>query len=57
MPQIGAGTRAMMLMMLTGRPQRWLPRVTMMLAAEAAGRGTKVGRVRARTHAHHAEQG
>ena len=33
-PQISAGTRAMMLMMLTGRPQRWLPR-----ACNDAGRG------------------
>ena len=47
-PQISARTRAMMLMMLTGRPQ--------------SGRGqgeapSGTGRARARTHAHHAGQG
>ena len=34
--------RAMMLILLTGRPQSWLLRArAMMLATEAAGRGTK----------------
>ena len=43
-PQISARTRAMMLMMLTGRPHRRLPRTR---AAEAAGRGTKQDGTRA----------
>ena len=56
-PQISARTRAMMLMMLTGRPQRWLPR-----ARNDAGRGGgrerhQSGTGRARTHAYHAGQG
>ena len=48
-PQISARTRAMMLTMLAGRPQRWLPKRAMMLTTEAAGRGTK--RDGARAHA------